>query len=73
MLLGATLLIARRLADADGNPGVVPVVMGGLCLKIVGSVMRYYVSKNVYGTGDFFEYDKWGHRIADGLRQGHLI
>ncbi len=73
ILFGITMMIARRLADADGNPQVVPIIMGGLSLKVVGSVLKFSVSSNVYGTGDFFDYDKWGRRIASGLHHGQYI
>ena len=73
VLLWLTWLIARRLALRDGNPVVVPVLMGGFCLKIIGVMVRYHVAAKVYGTGDFFDYDKWGARIAAGLREGHMI
>ena len=47
--------------------------MAGLCLKFIGALARFYVSSSVYGTGDSFDYDKWGRTIASGLRHGHLI
>jgi len=51
----------------------VPIVMGGYCLKVVGSVLRFSVSSNIYGTGDFFDYDKWGRRIASGFHHGQYV
>ncbi|HEV7524750.1 MAG TPA: hypothetical protein VGP92_07285 [Acidimicrobiia bacterium] len=73
ILLAITLYAARRLAATDQNPQVVPIVMGGLCLKLIGSFVRYRVAANLYGTGDFFDYDKWGRTIGAGLRHGHFI
>ena len=70
IVFGITMMIARRLAEADENPQVVPIIMGGFCLKVVGSVLKFSVSSNVYGTGDFFDYDKWGRRIASGSTTG---
>ncbi len=65
--------IGRRFAQADGNPLLQPIIVGGFCLKMVGAVLRYHIAANVYGTGDFFDSDKWGVRIAAGLHHGHLI
>ncbi len=73
ILLAITLYGARRLAVIDRNPQVVPLIMGGLCLKLIGSFVRYRVSATVYGTGDFFDYDRWGRMIGAGLRHGHFI
>jgi hypothetical protein len=73
LLLGLVYLIARRLAAADRDPQIVPLLLGAFCLKLIGSVARYWVSASVYGTGDFYDYDKWGRRIAEGLRHGDLI
>jgi uncharacterized membrane protein YidH (DUF202 family) len=72
-LFAITLYGARRLAAMDQNPSVVPIIMGGLCLKLIGSFLRYRVSANLYGTGDFYDYDKWGRIIGAGLRHGHFI
>jgi len=73
LLLVVTYGIARRIATADNNPQLVPILMGGLCLKLIGSLVRYWVSSGLYGTGDFYDYDKWGRTIAAGLRHGHLV
>jgi hypothetical protein len=73
LLLAITWVIARRLAALDRNPQIVPIVLGGFCFKLVGSLLRYWIAAVVYHTGDFYDYDKWGRRIADGLRHGHVI
>jgi len=66
-------IIARKLAAKDDNPEIVPVLMGAVCLKLLGSAVRWWVAATVYGTGDFYDYDKVGRAIATGLRHGHLI
>jgi hypothetical protein len=73
ILLAITHYGARRLAVIDANPQVVPVIMGGLCLKLVGSFVRYRVTTTVYSAGDSFDYDKWGRVIGAGLRHGQFI
>jgi hypothetical protein len=65
--------IARRFAKIDNNPQLVPILMGAFCLKLVGALIRYWIAADYYKTGDFYDYDKWGQRIASGLRHGHLI
>jgi hypothetical protein len=66
-------IIARKLAAKDDNPEIVPVLMGAVCLKLLGSAVRWWVAATVYGTGDFYDYDKVGRAVANGLRHGHLI
>jgi hypothetical protein len=73
LLLLATYFIARRLSRIDGNPQIVPILLGAFCLKIAGAFVRYWIAAVVYHSGDFYDYDKWGRRIASGLRHGHLI
>src|SRR5262249_15259088 len=73
LLVAITWFIAKRLAIIDRNPEIVPILMGGVCVKLIGSLVRSQVASGVYGTGDFLDYDKWGRRVAAGLRHGHLI
>src|SRR5262249_19144415 len=68
-----TYVAARALARRDENPQILPIIMGGLCLKLIGTYIRYKVSIHLYKTGDFIDYDLWGRKIASGLRHGHLI
>lgn len=73
VVLVLTYYIARAFARMDGNPLLVPIIMGGICLKLIGAFARYRVSTTVYSTGDFLDYDQWGRKIAEGLRHGHLV
>jgi hypothetical protein len=73
LIFGVMRIIARRIAAIDNNPQLVPILMGAFCLKIVGAWIRYWIAADYYHTGDFYDYDKWGQRIAEGLRHGHLI
>jgi hypothetical protein len=65
--------LAQRLAEADGQPAIVPILMGGLSAKFVGICIRYYVVSKVYGASDAVGYVEWGRRIAGPLRHGELI
>jgi hypothetical protein len=71
LVLAITYFAASWIARHDENPRVVPIVMAGLCLKLIGTYVRYRVSINLYKTGDFIDYDMWGHKISESLRHGH--
>jgi hypothetical protein len=73
IVLVITYYVARSLARRDDNPQILPIIMGGLCLKLIGTYVRYKVSIHLYKTGDFIDYDAWGRKIATSLRHGHLI
>jgi hypothetical protein len=73
LLLLITGFVARRLAAIDNNPQIVPILLGAFCLKLAGALTRYWIAAVLYHSGDFYDYDKWGSRIASGLRHGHLI
>jgi len=73
LLLLITWFVARRISAIDGNPQIVPILLGAFCLKLAGSLVRFWIAAVVYHSGDFYDYDKWGRRIADGLRHGHLL
>jgi hypothetical protein len=51
----------------------VPLILGGLCLKIIASLVRYWVAAVFYGTGDFFDYDSAGRNLSIALRHGHFV
>jgi hypothetical protein len=73
LLLLITYPIARKIAATDGNPQVVPILLGGMCFKLVGALVRYWIAADLYHSGDFYDYDNWGRKIAAGLRHGHLL
>jgi hypothetical protein len=64
--------LAKRFAEKDGQPAIVPIMMAGLAVKFVGVLARYWIGLQVYGRSDATEYVKWGHDIAPGLRHFHL-
>jgi hypothetical protein len=73
VLAWITYAVAQRLAAADGQPAVVPILMGGLAVKFVGVLIRYWVGLQVYGRSDATEYVMWGERIAPGLRHFEML
>jgi hypothetical protein len=69
-----TYRIARRFAAADSRPELIPILMGGFCLKVIGALVRYWVSAVVYSsTGDFYDYDKWGKKLSVSYRHLHWM
>jgi hypothetical protein len=65
--------IARKIAAIDNNPQLVPILTGAFAFRLVGALVRYWIAAGYYHSGDFYDYDKWGRRIASGLRHGHLL
>jgi len=73
LLLLIAYLVARRISATDNNPQLIPILLGAFCLKMAGALVRYWIAAVLYHSGDFYDYDKWGRRIASGLRHGHLL
>jgi hypothetical protein len=65
--------VAQRFALVDGQPAIVPIMMGGLAIKCVGVQARYWIDLKYYGTSDAKAYAQYGRIIAPGLRHFHLI
>jgi hypothetical protein len=66
-------VVAQRLATLDGQPAIVQILMGGLAVKFLGVLARYWISLQVYGRSDATEYVSWGRQIAPGLRHFEVI
>jgi hypothetical protein len=65
--------LANRFALHDAQPAIVPILMGGLAVKMVGVALRYLVAQQVYGRSDATEYAFWGRQIAAGLRSFEMV
>jgi hypothetical protein len=66
-----TALIAKKLADIDQDPWAFSLIMGALSVKLIGSLLRYWVAYTVYdGQVDATDYDKVGRFIAASFRTG---
>ena len=65
--------LAQRFAATDGEPAIADILMGGLAVKFLGVLGRYWIGSQVYGRSDATEYVIWGRKIAPGLRHFHLI
>ncbi len=47
--------------------------MGGLAVKFMGVIVRYWIGLQVYGRSDATEYAQWGRDIAPSLRHFHMV
>jgi hypothetical protein len=71
VLLLFTALLAKRLARLDNDPSVFPLLMGAFAVKMIGSLLRYWVAYTVYkGQIDASDYDKVGRFLATSFRHG---
>lgn len=69
VLVLATVPIALRIARNDGDPTLVAVVLIAVVLKLVASLLRYYVAFDLYGgIADAAEYHRAGSLLASDFR-----
>src|SRR5262249_3727109 len=73
VLVLLTWWIASRIARRDNNPILVPIIVGGFCLRIIGALIRYWVGAILYASGDFSDYDRAGQKFAASLRHGSFV
>lgn len=74
VLCGASVIVLKRIA-ADTSHGEFPLLVAGLAMKLLASLLRYWVSfsGNLYSRSDAKTYDEAGREIADKyLSQGSL-
>jgi hypothetical protein len=69
-LIALTVPLALSAAKADGTSRTARLVMAAVLLKLVGSVVRYYVSFSVYGAADATLYHQQGKFISASFRDG---
>lgn len=70
-LVTVPLLLHLTRKEDDGWIRV--IIVGGLVVKLVGTLARYFVTFSVYGGGDAFVYDRVGGEIATALRRGDFL
>jgi hypothetical protein len=65
-----TAVMARALAKQDRDPTVVPLLLGAVSLKLLGSAVRFWTAYSIYDGGiDAGVYDKAGRGLAAQWRQ----
>jgi hypothetical protein len=71
LLLLASLPALRHAAKREDDGRVLVLLAAALTIKLVGSLVRYYVAFDVYGgVADAAGYDGWGARISVAFRSG---
>lgn len=73
VLLAVTLPLATRGARREGDAAMVRILALAVVVKlVVGTLARYAVIFEVYGTGDAQGYDGAGRLIAESFRNGNF-
>jgi hypothetical protein len=71
VLVALTVPIALRLARREGQPWLVPLILGSLFLHFAGAVLQIIVVRIAYdNVADFHLYDGQGAALAEAWRQG---
>jgi hypothetical protein len=71
VLFALTVPIALRLANREGRPWLVPLVLGSLALHLLGAVLQVLVVRAFYGNvADFQGYDGQGALLAKAWHAG---
>lgn len=72
VLVGLTLPLALAAARADATMWSARMVLVACVLKLVGAIVRYYVTFSLYGSGDAEGYHAMGAKLAPLFRQGEF-
>lgn len=73
VILGVSYPLCRHLADLDDEPRLVWILMGALCLKLIMSLVRYFVIYRLYdGFADATVYHNGAVDLFGRLREGDL-
>ena len=71
VLLACTVPLAMSAARHDENPATLKIVMAAATLKLVGAIVRYYVTMSIYASGnDAGNYHIAGDKLAAFFRHG---
>jgi hypothetical protein len=71
VLIAATYPLALRAARTDDDPALVRIMMFAIALKLIASLVRYWVAFVLYdGSADAGVYLSVGEQFANDMRQG---
>lgn len=73
ILVALTLPMALGAARVDGTITTFRLVMAAVILKLVGSMVRYYVTFAVYDSADATVYHQKGRMLATSFRHGDFV
>lgn len=70
-VIAISVPMARRIADVEDDPAMARILVVALSLKLVGSLLRYYVAFGIYGgIADAEAYAAKGAEFAPQFRRG---
>ena len=75
IVLGTVTMFALKRVAADTSHGEFPILVAGLAMKLLASLLRYWISFSgtIYDRSDAATYDEEGRRIAvEFISKGHL-
>ena len=70
VMIAVSIPIFIREARREADPRLVGILLAALILKMLGSLLRYWVTFSVYGAGDATGYHREGAAIAHGFLNG---
>ncbi len=65
-----TVPVLLHLTRQEEDRWIRVIIVGGILVKLLGTIARYFVVFSLYGGGDAFVYDRVGGEIATAFRQG---
>ncbi|MFV0309491.1 MAG: hypothetical protein ACK5OX_17305 [Desertimonas sp.] len=71
VLFGSGVVIITAVTRDDAQP-LTRLFVVALAVKLAASLLRYYVSFSLYGSGDALQYDLLGADIANAFHRGDL-
>jgi hypothetical protein len=72
-LFALTIPLLSRQAKRENDKTLMTILVAALALKLLGTLVRYFVGTNVYGGGvDATAYDRAGTTLAEGFRAGNF-
>ncbi len=73
VLIVLTVPIALNVARIEGDNSIGRIIMAAGALKLVGAIVRYFVTFTLYGSGDANGYHNMGATLAPMFRRGDFI
>jgi hypothetical protein len=73
VILALTIPVIVHTARYYGERTVIPLLVAALLLKLIGAVIRYVVTLDVYSAADASTYHRAGAALAAGFRRGFIV
>lgn len=72
LLILVSVPIVIKSVSKDGDPRLVALVLLALMMKVVGTLVRYYVTFEIYGGGDAGTYHRDAIELASNFGEGNF-